>query len=165
MTHYILQWLQGVRVRFVREPLGSVLEIGSCIVNGSARSVFGDAKRYVGVDCVAGDGVDTVADSHDLELPEQFDVVLCCEMLEHDRDPLATIATCRRHLAPAGLLIVTTPGNGFPEHRFPRDYWRLMPDAMEDIAFDGMEVLCLETIVGPTVCGVGRISVAQQLAQ
>jgi len=155
MTHHVLQWLQSVRERFVPKA-ENVLEIGSRIVNGSARKIFDNAEKYVGVDQEPGDGVDLVANAHTLDLPDHFDLILCCEMLEHDNSPLLTMAAIRRHLVPGGLLIITTPANGFPDHRFPRDYWRFMPDTYTDLFFAGMEVLELTEIEGPTLCGVAQ---------
>jgi 2-polyprenyl-3-methyl-5-hydroxy-6-metoxy-1,4-benzoquinol methylase len=105
-----------------------------------------------------GAGVDVVANANDLQSSERFDLVLCCEVLEHDRTPLDTVATCKRSMRNDGLLIITTPANGFPDHKYPRDYWRFMPDAYTDLFFAGMKVLELLEIDGPTLCGAATIS-------
>jgi SAM-dependent methyltransferase len=153
VTPHILNWLQTVKGRWSSSP-ASILEIGSRDVNGSPRSVWTGCQRYIGVDLEAGPGVDVVADAHTLDLQEQFGLILCCEMLEHDTDPMATVAACRRHLSPGGILIITTPANGFPDHKYPKDYWRFMPDAYADLFFVGMNILEVVRIEGPTLCGV-----------
>ncbi len=155
MTPQILDWLRSAKERFVTTQY-SLLEVGSYDVNGSPRSVFADATEYVGVDQQPGPGVDVVANAHGLDLGRQFDVVVCCECLEHDPEPMSTVATLKRHLLPGGLLIITTPYNGFGEHFYPRDYWRFMKNAYEDLFFAGMEIIELVEVGGPTLCGIAR---------
>jgi SAM-dependent methyltransferase len=155
MTPEILAWLESVKRRFIPHT-GAILEVGSFDVNGSPRSVFADAESYLGIDQAEGPGVDRVTDAHWIRLPEKYDLVLCCEMLEHDSNPLATIETLRWHLKPGGILIVTSPGNGFQEHRYPRDYWRLMPDAYTGLIFAGMDVLEIRELPGPTTAGAAK---------
>jgi len=155
MTPEILAWLGEMKERHHLSP-ARVLDIGSRNVNGSPRRVFGDAAEYVGVDREPGPGVDLVTDVHDLHLGETFDLVLCCEMLEHDRDPLETIWVMRDHLADGGHMVITSPAQGFKQHRYPRDYWRFMPDAYRDLFFRDMDLLELTRIPGPTWCSLGR---------
>jgi 2-polyprenyl-3-methyl-5-hydroxy-6-metoxy-1,4-benzoquinol methylase len=105
------------------------------------------------VDMEGGPGVDHVANINAVQSDERFALVLCCECLEHDITPMETAATCRRFLAPGGILVITTPANGFPEHRFPVDLWRFMPDAYA-MLFEGLTTLEVVQIEGPTMCGV-----------
>ena len=163
MTPQILAWLRTVKERWASAPT-SILEVGSLDVNGSPRTVWPECPRYIGVDLEKGAGVDHVVDAHNLVLPYQFDLALCCEMLEHDANPLATVDCCRRHLAPGGLFVVTSPANGFPEHQYPRDYWRLMADAFADLLFSGMEILEVVEIEGPTLCGAAKVCGDSQTA-
>jgi SAM-dependent methyltransferase len=161
MTPEILTWLKSAKERFAPTP-GSVLEVGSYDVNGSPRSVFGQATEYLGIDRQEGPGVDLVADAATLDLGQKFGVVLCCETLEHTADPLRIVERLKSHVAPGGILIVTTPGNGFGEHFFPRDYYRFMPNFYEDILFDGMEILEIAQVrgkdeAGPSMCGIARM--------
>jgi SAM-dependent methyltransferase len=168
MIPEILTWLRSVKDRFIPNT-GRVLEIGSRNVNGSPRSIFTDAVEYLGVDSEDGPGVDVVSDGIDFvahpnnpdEFSWWFDLVICCETLEHATDPFAIVETLKYHLKHGGLLIVTTPGNGFGEHFYPRDYFRFMPNFYEDILFAGMEVLEITQIqgegqTGPTLCGIAR---------
>lgn len=146
MNKSILDWMQGMREKFIPEP-GDVLEVGSMDVNGSPRSVFqAVAKSYIGVDMLPGKGVDVLLDITEGILgswleDRRFDLVICAEMLEHCTDPLCAVRVMRQLLKPGGHLILTSPANGFPMHRAPRDYWRLMPDIYSDVFFRGMQVI------------------------
>lgn len=85
----------------------AVLEIGSLDINGSIRALFADAGCYVGIDRIAGPGVDVVTDARDYDSDSAFDVVVCCEVLEHEEEPQAVIACAERALRPGGWLILT----------------------------------------------------------
>jgi hypothetical protein len=64
----------------------SVLEIGSYDVNGSIRSMFDAAGKYVGVDLDRGPGVDLVAFGHEVDHPDcTYDITLSGECFEHDQ--------------------------------------------------------------------------------
>lgn len=77
------------------------------------------------------DGIDLFVDSvpgyrnfwkHDLDrgLPEDcgdYDLVCCCEGLEHVGNPLLLLRDCHRVLKPGGTLIVTTPNVWYPQAR------------------------------------------------
>jgi 2-polyprenyl-3-methyl-5-hydroxy-6-metoxy-1,4-benzoquinol methylase len=45
----------------------------------------------------------------DVELPEEFDVILCGDVLEHMRNPEAVLQKLKRHLASTGHLVVSLP--------------------------------------------------------
>jgi len=94
----------------------AVLEIGSYDVNGSIRSLF-DTEHYVGVDLVAGPGVDVVADGQSVDYPDAtFDAVLSCEVFEHNPFWQETFENMHRMLKPGGLLIMTCASRGRREH-------------------------------------------------
>lgn len=84
-----------------------VLELGSLNVNGTPRPLCDGAACYVGVDRVAGPGVDVVADAADYNGRHSYDVVICCEVLEHAPDPAAVVACAWQALTRGGRLIVT----------------------------------------------------------
>ena len=44
---------------------------------------------------------------------EAFDVIVCADVLEHLRDPAAVLAGLGRHLAPDGLVLISTPNVAF----------------------------------------------------
>ena len=93
----------------------SVLEIGSCDVNGEVRHLF--RGTYTGLDIAPGPGVDIVANAADYVPEEQYDVVVCTEVLEHTpqwREIVANIGN--NMLKPAGVLILTCAGPGRAPH-------------------------------------------------
>jgi SAM-dependent methyltransferase len=77
------------------------------------------------------DGIDLFADSvpgyrrfwkHDLDrgLPADcggYDLICCCEGLEHVGNPLLLLRDCHRALNPGGTLIITTPNVWYPQSR------------------------------------------------
>lgn len=114
---------------------GSILEVGSCDINGSPRSVFTHAKSYLGVDKGKGKGVDMTWDytrykSIDIEWGN-FELVICCETIEHEPRFWKIIENLYLDCAPGGHIIISAPANGFPEHRHPVDCYRFMQDAFQ----------------------------------
>lgn len=99
-----------------------VLEIGSYNVNGSPRPLFADAAKYVGVDTRAGPDVDVVMDARDYS-GKGFDVVVCMETLEHDRDPAEVLKAAFNALKEGGLLIVTAASTGRMPHSVDGGAW------------------------------------------
>jgi 2-polyprenyl-6-hydroxyphenyl methylase / 3-demethylubiquinone-9 3-methyltransferase len=51
---------------------------------------------------------ETTAEAMAAEMPEQFDVVTCLEMLEHVPDPSSVVAACAKLAKPGGLLFFST---------------------------------------------------------
>lgn len=94
-----------------------VLEVGSLDINGSVRPLFGAAERYWGLDLVAGPGVDEVADAaHWSPGDDRYDVVVCCEVLEHAPAWEAVLGTCWGALEPGGTLLMTCACDPRPPH-------------------------------------------------
>lgn len=178
MTPEILQWLKGLS--WLVGPDSVVLELGSYNVNGSARSAI-PHKQWIGMDIAKGPDVDIVV--HEQEVYRMLlrqhnympDVFVCCECLEHVRDPIATLnefklamkesVDMRREAQvpghPESLLILTAPSYHFQYHAYPKDYWRFSKDTLEDVFFDGLEPLhigYLDSNEGPrtTVAGIAR---------
>ena len=76
------------------------------------------------------DGIDLYADAkgyrkiwkHDLDLPLPadcgvYDLICCCEGLEHVGNPLLLLREFHRRLSTGGLFIVTTPNVWYPQAR------------------------------------------------
>lgn len=113
---------------FKQKKYASVLEIGSLDINGSQRTYdfIGSNKpwvemigceEYIGIDLVEGRGVDHVMDAHDLVFPDnEFDLVLCVDMIEHDSNIKETLKEAYRVLNKGGLLLVTTVDETHEEH-------------------------------------------------
>ena len=93
----------------------SVLDIGSCDINGNNREFF-DLSGYTGVDVAEGPNVDVVSPIHLWESDEMFDVVISTECLEHDMHYPSSLAAMMDRLKPGGLFIMTCATTGRPEH-------------------------------------------------
>ena len=119
----------------------SVIEVGSCNVNGSFRDhvrYFGPAS-YLGVDAAPGPGVDQVCPAEQLVEtfgPECFDLLISTEMLEHVRDWPSVITDMKQLVKPNGMVVITTRSFGFPLHCYPDDYWRYETEDMQRIFAD-----------------------------
>jgi len=78
----------------------------------------------IGLDIKSGEGIDVVADAHNLPFEnEKFDIILCTEVLEHLHSPHIAVSEMKRVLKKGGLLILTTRFI-FPIHDAPNDYYR-----------------------------------------
>ncbi len=107
-----------------------VAEIGSQDVNGSLRAVVPAGFKYVGLDFVAGPGVDVVLDDpYSFPLADQsVDYVVTTSCLEHSQMFWLTFIEALRILKNDGLFYLNVPSNG-AYHPYPRDSWRFYPDA------------------------------------
>jgi SAM-dependent methyltransferase len=94
---------------------------------GAGGDIYGYRRFFPNVLMVDVDPLrkpDIVADAHNLPFRDQeFEVVLCAEVLEHTRDPQQVISECYRVLKIGGQLILTTRFI-YPLHDAPIDYWR-----------------------------------------
>lgn len=109
-----------------------VLDVGSTDVNGSFRSLVEDRGwGYLGLDISPGKNVDIVADNP-FEYPLEdgsFDVVISGSTMEHVTEIWRWVPELARVIRPGGALLIHTHWS-FPEHRYPIDCWRIMPDGM-----------------------------------
>jgi SAM-dependent methyltransferase len=112
-----------------REGL-TIVDVGAQDVNGSLREVAPPGAHYIGVDFVAGKGVDLViTDPYALPLTdESADVVVCSSVFEHSEFFWLLFNEVLRVLRPPGLFYLNVPANG-EFHRFPVDCWRFYPDS------------------------------------
>lgn len=94
----------------LNNPRHIVVEIGSLDVNGSVRGLFYDVMGYVGVDRVAGPGVDVVCDGAEYVPAFPVDVVVTTEALEHCAHWREVLLNAHRMLVPGGVLVVTAAG-------------------------------------------------------
>lgn len=135
-----------------------ILEVGSRNVNGSLRELAAPwAEEYIGVDIEAGRGVDVLMPAGELPrqfAPDEFDIVISTEMLEHVEDWRAVVAGMK--YVCGDLLLVTTCSRGFKYHEHPIDAWRYELADFERI-FADFETLALErTPREPGVMYLGR---------
>jgi SAM-dependent methyltransferase len=99
--------------RFVRNR---VLEIGSLDINGTIRSFFTECD-YIGLDIAEGKGVDVVCEGQKYDAPDaSFDVVISCEVMEHNPYWKETMDNMIRLTRPGGLVIMSCATLGRREH-------------------------------------------------
>lgn len=133
------------RVTDEHEPRGAVLECGSQNINGTPREFFAGCD-YTGVDRMGGPGVDVVADGNRLPFKAcSFDWVVSTSMLEHDLRPWLSCAEMVRVLMRGGLLVITAPGLGWPEHEaWLGDHYRFKAKALEQMVGGRVQPLLME---------------------
>ena len=92
---------------------------------GSSTKAYGELfPNSVGVDIDESKRPDIIGDAHNLPCGDnEFDVVLCTEVLEHLHSPHIAISEMRRVLKVGGMLILTTRFI-YPIHDGPHDYFR-----------------------------------------
>lgn len=108
-----------------------VLDLGS---GGSSYHRF--FPNRVSVDIDAERKPDVVADAHNLPFKDnEFEFVLCTEMLEHVQDPPQVISEIKRVLRNGGTVLLTTRFV-FPLHDVPHDYWRFTEYGLRNLFKD-----------------------------
>ena len=103
----VMAWVELVRAGIPDIAKVRVLELGSRDVNGSPRISFDGCKEYIGVDIAAGPGVDIVMDCRAFDGERGFDVCLCLEVMEHEKEPTVFIKAAEAALRHHGLLILS----------------------------------------------------------
>lgn len=108
----------------------TIVDIGAQNVNGSLRQVCPAECEYIGIDFVAGVGVDIVIeDPYELPFKDDFvDVVVSSSCFEHSEMFWVLYLEVLRILKPHGLFYLNVPSNG-AFHRYPVDCWRFYPDS------------------------------------
>ena len=140
-------------IREHKEIAGRVLEVGSYNVNGTIRDQFADKVRfpeYIGVDMRTGPCVDAVMLANKLEFPDSsFDVVLCCDTIEHDSRFWESARELFRVLKFGGFAIVTAASLTMHPHEYPYDYWRFTTDGIRTLGESaGFNVLNTDRFMG-----------------
>ena len=88
---------------------------------------------------------DICGDNSKIIPANEFDVVICTEVLEHTLNPFAAVQEIKRILKPGGVAFVTTPFN-FRIHGPRPDCWRFTEDGLRALfaQFDIQELNALE---------------------
>jgi SAM-dependent methyltransferase len=139
---------------YCNELQGSiVVDIGAQNVNGSLKDVCPESLKYVGVDFVAGNGVDIILDDP-YKLPfadNSIDVIVCSSCFEHSTFFWLLFLEIIRVLKPNGLFYLNVPSNG-SFHRYPVDCWRFYPDSGHALVAwakrEGYQLTLLESFIG-----------------
>jgi SAM-dependent methyltransferase len=125
-------------------PRLDILDVGSYDVNGSYRPLFNKPGwNYIGVDVVAGSNVDIVLeDPYKFPFPDNhFDLVISGSAFEHIDFFWLIFQEMTRVLKPPGYIFLCAPSQ-WPEHRYPVDCWRFLPDGFRALAkYCSLEVL------------------------
>ena len=92
-----------------------ILDVGSQDINGSLRACAPSRATYIGVDMVAGSGVDLLLeDPHVLPFVDQhFDAVVTTSCFEHDPMFWVTFLEITRVTRSGGYIYVCVPSNGW----------------------------------------------------
>ena len=107
---------------------------------------FASKVRFVGIDLLEGGNVDKVLDVCSSPKAwvaalgkEPFDLVICCHVLEHTREPQRAARNIENMLGPGGLAYTATPwSQAF--HATPDDYWRFSVRGLM-LMFGRLEIL------------------------
>lgn len=120
---------------------GRILDFG----DNRYASLFPNSTSYEIVDIESKSGVDYVCDIHTgTAIPNsRFDAVVCCQVLEHLRDPQLALRVIHQKLKPGGILLLSAPFIN-QVHYVPTDFWRFTPDAIrrlfESAQFERIEI-------------------------
>lgn len=135
--------------RRIKNPV--VLEIGTRRVDPNLRtkrdSWIPHASQYIGVDYMAGQDVDVVAEIHQLADTigeEVCDIIITCSTFEHVKYPHLAAHQVLKTLRLGGLLFVHTV-HTFPLHGFPQDYFRFSRQGLASLFGTQMGFEIIET--------------------
>lgn len=140
MTAFAEKYLKARR----EEPL-VILDLGSQDFNGSCWPLF-ERKPWCHrrLDMAAGKNVDVVLRERSRwrEIKARSaDVIIAGQTFEHTEFFWLTMRESALALKPGSLCCVLAPSAG-PEHRYPRDCWRVYPEGLRAVARDaGLETL------------------------
>jgi SAM-dependent methyltransferase len=146
--------MEAARIFFDKYKPTRIIEIGSYdLCGGPMKSVSPPGCTYLGVDLVAGNGVDRVMPDP-YKVPagsDSFDACVSTSTFEHVEFFWLTFLEMVRVVKPGGLIYINAPSNG-PYHRHPTDCWRYYLDAGPALAKwanrNGYSVEVLETAIG-----------------
>lgn len=127
--YYLNKFVSEIR----SEVKGVTLEIGGSKANRELYN-FTNTTSYLTMDVVKGEGLDIVGDAHDPKVVAEasLDSVVLFNVLEHCERPWVVVDNIYQWLKPGGQVFCLVP-NAQRVHRFPNDYWRILPDAMNSL--------------------------------
>jgi SAM-dependent methyltransferase len=117
----------------IREKVtGKTLEVGGKRENHQLYD-FRKASPYLTMD-LEGKGLDIVADAHDTNAVAEnsLDSIVIFNVLEHCERPWVVVGNIHRWLKDGGQVFCMVP-NAQRVHRLPKDFWRILPDAMDSL--------------------------------
>jgi SAM-dependent methyltransferase len=149
LAHVVLgsrRWMNRNVERFARGIHGQrILELGSGRQDlgpdaYSVRRFFDRSNEFIQSDVVPEHG-HQIVDVATMGFHEQFDVILCLNVLEHVYDFRGAVERVYRALRPGGTAVFVVPVF-FPYHDEPHDYWRFTEHALRKMLepFDMLEI-------------------------
>jgi hypothetical protein len=119
MTHFAqLEFVKEaayIAKNIIKNP--NILEIGSHSVNGEVKNLFDSiGGNYLGIDLCEGPNVDVVANGSSFGDSEAYNIVMACEVFEHNPVWLETFVNMIRVTEPGGIIIFTCASRGRHEH-------------------------------------------------
>ena len=126
--YYLDRFIDEIR----NEVKGVTLEIGGLKQNRELYKLA-NVTKFLTMD-LGGPDLDIVGDAHDPNVVEEesMDSILLFNVLEHCEQPWVVVDNVYRWLKPHGQVFCMVP-NAQRVHRVPRDYWRILPDALDSI--------------------------------
>jgi SAM-dependent methyltransferase len=134
------RWTDAAAADLARSSRGlRVLEIGSGRQDLGAdayslKSLFADAGEFVQSDVNPAFG-HRVIDLTDMSLDQEFDVILCMNVLEHIFDVGSATENLRKALRPGGKVLIAVPFI-YPYHDEPIDFWRMTEHSLRELLRD-----------------------------
>lgn len=112
---------------------------------------------YKGLDISEGKNVDIIApDLYDWGVEDEFNVVISGQCLEHVKDTKEWILQVEKALKVDGVVCIIAPWQ-WPEHKYPVDCWRILPDGMKFLLKDVCGFKLLEVFKKERDCiGIAR---------
>jgi SAM-dependent methyltransferase len=156
MRKFVYQYLEIYRGKELK-----VLDVGSCDINGSYRSLFEvNNWEYRGLDVAAGKNVDIVVKDiyHWKEIRfNTYDIVISGQAFEHIEYFWLTMQEIARVMKTGGLCCIIAPSSGF-RHKYPVDCWRFYSDGLLALArYAGLEAIEVYTENQPEAYGEPNI--------
>lgn len=102
---------------------------------------------YIPIDSSHGKNVSMKCDGKEVVSvfgANKFDMVICLEVLEHEKEWQKLLTAAKQVVAPGGYFILTTRLPGYPRHGFPDDFWRFNADILNAAFLDFEIIECVE---------------------
>lgn len=127
--YYLGQFIREIRPQVA----GTVLEVGGVVSNRELYQ-FEQATAYQTLDLAEGPGVTLVGNVHDAAtIPAaSLDAVVLFNVLEHCQNPWIVVENIHRWLRITGKCFCMVP-SAQRLHDFPGDYWRPLPDGLQQL--------------------------------
>ena len=131
------RWTDAIAADIARDSRGlKVLEIGSGrqdlgVDAYSVKKYFQDTNEFVQSDVNPEFG-HRLVDITDMSIDQEFDLIICMNVLEHVFDVHTAAENLRKALRPGGRLLVAVP-HLYPYHDEPIDFWRFTQHSLREL--------------------------------